>query len=130
QAGPVAGPAARVADGLLRHVLGAPDADRRCRRPEAVVVPVALADLPRCGAQGPAKQGEEAALALGIELVVVDPEDGARLQREDRAVLEAQLGAPVGPGADRVARPQLEAGPGRDGAQAVRPGPVHRDLAD
>src|SRR5690606_37824167 len=125
----VARPAAGIADGFLGHVLRTADADRRGRGLQAVVVAIALADLPRCGAQGAAQQREEAALLPGVETVFVDPEDGARLQGEYRTIAQAKLGTAAGAGADRVAGLELEACLGRYRARSAGLRTIDRHLA-
>src|SRR5690606_4764747 len=95
----------------------------------AVVVARALADLPGRGAQRTAQQREEAALLLCVETVFVDTEDGARLQGEDGAVVEADLRASLGARANRIAGAELETRFGRDGLQAGGLGTIDRDFA-
>ncbi len=95
--------AARIADRLLGNVLGSAHADGGGWRLHPVIVVITFADGAGYRAQCSAQQIEEAALAVRIEAVLVDPEGGAGLQGDDRAVGEADLHAAVRTGADEVA---------------------------
>ena len=99
----LAGLAAGGAVDFLHQELGAADADGGGGRVQPEVVGILLADGAGNGAQGAFQQAVEAALFRFAVGVLVDAKAGFGLQRDQRAVAEADLGATVAAGDDHLA---------------------------
>lgn len=109
----LAGLAAGRAVDFLHQEFGAPNADGGggCVQPE--VVGILLADGAGNGTQRAFQQTVEAALFRFVVGVLVDAKSGFGLQRDQRAVTEADLGATVAAGDDHLAGLQPVARAGR-----------------
>ena len=99
----LAGLAAGRAVDFLNQELGAADADGGSGGVQPEVVRILLADGAGNGAQGAFQQAVEAALFRFAVGVLVDAKAGFGLQRDQRAVAEADLGATVAAGDDHLA---------------------------
>lgn len=99
----LAGLAAGRAVDFLNQELGAADADGGGGGVQPEVVRILLADGAGNGAQGAFQQAVEAALFRFAVGVLVDAKAGFGLQRDQRAVAEADLGAAVAAGDDHLA---------------------------
>lgn len=109
----LAGLAAGRAVDFLYQEFGATNADSGGGRVQPEVVGVLLADGAGNGTQGTFQQTVEAALFRFAVGVLVDAKAGFGLQRDQRAVAEADLGAAVAAGDDHLAGLQPVAGAGR-----------------
>ena len=94
--------AGRTVD-FLHQEFGAADADGGGGGVQPEVVGILLADGAGNGAQGAFQQAVEAALFRFAVGVLVDAKAGFGLQRDQRAVAEADLGAAVAAGDDHLA---------------------------
>lgn len=99
----LAGLAAGRAVDFLYQEFGATNADGGGGRVQPEVVGVLLADGAGNGTQGTLQQTVEAALFRFAVGVLVDAKAGFGLQRDQRAVAEADLGAAVAAGDDHLA---------------------------
>ena len=99
----LAGLAAGRAVDFLHQEFGATNADGGGGRVQPEVVGVLLADGAGNGTQGTFQQAVEAALFRFAVGVLVDAKAGFGLQRDQRAVAEADLGATVAAGDDHLA---------------------------
>lgn len=99
----LAGLAAGRAVDFLYQEFGATNADGGGGRVQPEVVRILLADGAGNGAQGAFQQAVEAALFRFAVGVLVDAKAGFGLQRDQRAVAEADLGATVAAGDDHLA---------------------------
>jgi len=88
---------------FLNQELGAADADGGGGGVQPEVVGILLADGAGNGAQGAFQQAVEAALFRFAVGVLVDAKAGFGLQRDQRTVAEADLGATVAAGDDHLA---------------------------
>lgn len=109
----LAGLAAGRAVDFLYQEFGATNADGGGGRVQPEVVRILLADGAGNGAQGAFQQAVEAALFRFAVVVLVDAKAGFGLQRDQRAVAEADLGAAVAAGDDHLAGLQPVARAGR-----------------
>lgn len=99
----LAGLAAGGAVDFLHQEFGAANADGGGGRVQPEVVGILLADGAGNGAQRAFQQTVEAALFRFAVGVLVDAKAGFGLQRDQRAVTEADLGATVAAGDDHLA---------------------------
>ena len=98
----LAGLAAGRAVDFLHQEFGATNADGGGGRVQPEVVGVLLADGAGNGTQGTFQQAVEAALFRFAVGVLIDAKAGLGLQRDQRAVAEADLGAAVAAGDDHL----------------------------